>query len=606
MGNLSAIHANAAANTGTGSGAGTGAGTGSGTTGTGSVLKMTRNTVRNLLEAANSYRRPGVKGGLFRMEDLGTLNPSLDDLEVPTMVLRTHRRERRWDRAKSDADFAARLHAVAPELGAIDWGSMGLVLAGGSVSGLLMTAPTNIGHGVFDDFDFFLVGHANDLERKRAISAFADALAAHDCNMTVTRTTTSVTFGCLGRKYQVVTRTYATLAEVVHGFDNGACAFAFDGRSVSMSAPGVLAAERMCMVLCLQGRRATYEWRLTKYMQRGYALILPDLDLKAFWGQPQSFLRDPLSVRLPYLEVGLECRFSFDYNKLVPDVDSGQWVIPLSWVSLGPLTWRRTQTASDVAMYEDGLLSPWTVNPLDIEDRYALQNLKAMLSEPPRLSALVGARRYIAGMDLAAITAEVCSPITRLLNELGRDHRVTVSFSSRLLKGFNPTLTSKVVTDDLAMRLRQLQRDHGCYQGVHIPYQFRTVDDGTLITLEGAPNSVSAEAWYGPFFHFERFLLTTRALHDVTSESEPAVSVPVPVPVSVPLSPPLPITVELTVGSTTETRLTEGPIEVPVEVCVPGLTPGPIHPDPDAAEDHDVEPPSKKIRIVAWPLEEGQ
>ena len=100
---------------------------------------------------------------------------------------------------------------------------------------------------------------------------------------------------CALRVVQVILRRYSTLAEVLHGFDLGACAVAWDGARVSLTALGRLAARWRVNVVNLAVRRGSYERRLVRYWERGFAVALPDFDPATL--PPQ----DRYLISLPYL-----------------------------------------------------------------------------------------------------------------------------------------------------------------------------------------------------------------------------------------------------------------------------------------------------------------
>jgi len=81
-------------------------------------------------------------------------------------------------------------------------------------------------------------------------------------------------------QFQLIRRSYPSLQHVLHGFDFAACAFAFDGKNVwarddakRTVSTGVIRADSC-------HRSFQLEDRLLKYVTRGFALEVPELDFK--------------------------------------------------------------------------------------------------------------------------------------------------------------------------------------------------------------------------------------------------------------------------------------------------------------------------------------
>lgn len=87
----------------------------------------------------------------------------------------------------------------------------------------------------------------------------------------------------IGRKIQVVLRLYDSPAEVLYGFDVDCCSCAYDGQKV-WATPRCLLAIRsgnnILNPLHSWPNRPSYEIRLAKYANRGYAVAVPGLDMR--------------------------------------------------------------------------------------------------------------------------------------------------------------------------------------------------------------------------------------------------------------------------------------------------------------------------------------
>lgn len=254
---------------------------------------LSRASLRAMMERSAGFRHPGVRDGVFRLDDLPALRGIFWDDKSPTttgvpLVLSTAAVPD-VGYAHSSSEVGARLAEAFPHLPPFDMlRALGLVAAGGAVAAALSFPLAHEVREECGDLDFFLVGHADDAARVLAIRSFVAAVQARAASISarlrvhVHRSHGAITLYVGGAVYQVVLRGYSALAEVLHGFDNGACAVAFDGLTCWLSELGLFAAASRLNVVSLVARRGSYEFRLAKYFYRGYGLVLPDLDAEAF------------------------------------------------------------------------------------------------------------------------------------------------------------------------------------------------------------------------------------------------------------------------------------------------------------------------------------
>ena len=102
------------------------------------------------------------------------------------------------------------------------------------------------------------------------------------------------------RIYQIILRLYSTLSEILHGFDFGSCSVAFDGKEVYFTSLGKFAFEFGLNILNLKKRRPSYEYRVCKYFNRGFGLILPNFKIAHYSERCQVRNR---CFELPYLNI---------------------------------------------------------------------------------------------------------------------------------------------------------------------------------------------------------------------------------------------------------------------------------------------------------------
>ncbi len=388
--------------------------------------------------------------------------------------------------ATSNKVFRERFKKIAPRLAGFDLKAHGLVLAGGCAAALVSYQPSSETAGSlrsqFSDIDLFLVGHGTDSKALAAISALADHLFEKwGGYLSVHRTAGCVTFVAPPADngvsvVQVVLRRYSTLAEVIHGFDLGASAVAFDGESVYMTALGAIAMKYRANILNLKARRASYERRLIRYYQRDYALILPDFDLSKLASH----------MALPHLEMfgvarqeGSSCT---------------------AWLQThGPSEW------SDYA----GAYTDYAS-----ETAVLRKNLDALTAAPPRTASLCASAKYRPGLDIAGVGIDLDEIVgARVLAHcVCRDNRVNLDALVRYLGSSDRAFTvlqlvetakrsvsspplsmAEILGAAFARRAVELKR----LPEFKIPFAFMGVEDKTALTGPFPRDVKTEKEWYG-------------------------------------------------------------------------------------------------------------
>jgi hypothetical protein len=80
-------------------------------------------------------------------------------------------------------------------------------------------------------------------------------------------------------KLQIILRAYFSASATLHGFDVPSCCVSFDGQRTYTTSLGAYAHILQANVVNPAYRSTTYEKRLVKYFKRGFALMLPHLDM---------------------------------------------------------------------------------------------------------------------------------------------------------------------------------------------------------------------------------------------------------------------------------------------------------------------------------------
>lgn len=270
-------------------------------------IRATRDEIREVIADLDRHRHIGVTD-----DALTELSPERIQLKprlghgLPVLRSKQHG----WNlggwgglwRTSELETFRFRFSQHAPWLARFPLAEHGLVLAGGAVAGMLMSRNRH----AFGDYDLFFVDptgqtsnsssgsdSGNITERERsAIDALARHLSCYvsenpNATIDVFRTQYCVTFRLQHPNHflvewetvQVVLRRYRSCAEVVYGFDQTVCGAVYDGQRVMLHRAAKLGLERMAMVPYMPSRSARYESRMRRYWQRGFDLVLPELDI---------------------------------------------------------------------------------------------------------------------------------------------------------------------------------------------------------------------------------------------------------------------------------------------------------------------------------------
>ena len=109
-------------------------------------------------------------------------------------------------------------------------------------------------------------------------------------------------------KIQVTLRIYKTLSSILHGFDIGSSSVGFDGKKLYFTSLSKFCYENNVNILDTTRRSTTYEKKIVKYMDKGFNIILPYLDISKLKCNYHKYNLIEL-CELPY--------FVFSYNKII-------------------------------------------------------------------------------------------------------------------------------------------------------------------------------------------------------------------------------------------------------------------------------------------------
>jgi hypothetical protein len=475
------------------------------------ALIQARAAITSAVAEDTKYRVPGVTKGLYSIADIAGVKTQRLPNGIPSIGRAPEayrgRIETLGPRCADDAEFKDRLREDCPDLADFDFGTHGIVLAGGAVSAIFLRGDKEARLGAYSDFDCFLVGHKTDDAARAAVDALAGHLGAEWGRMDVYRTVNCVTFvaGQGGyRPVQVILRRYSTCAEVIHGFDIGACAFLWDGESLSMTAMGKFAAVYGANILNLQARRVSYENRIGRYFDRGFDLVLPQLDVIAL---------AETKGRLPYMMVQIDVYSTKKIKEFSSQVMAHGLVSTRpGWNDYGRkiVDAAKTETAAAgkaecaagcESMFEQSDYAQFAIayGRPDLVDEH---NICAVAGRAVYAESLCAIAQWARDLNLfeiqptasrdmvVEIIRKAGGDLKKLRRLVGPDHAAALAldYLSGGGYGFSPALLEEVA-GALEDRFRAVAK---------IPIRFMTVDDKTALVGPFNRRVLTAAEWYGP------------------------------------------------------------------------------------------------------------
>lgn len=211
----------------------------------------------------------------------------LDEFEFPTLVPSSN-----FKRPASFVFDLAFYHKY-PEL--VDLDFTNVLIAGGSVSSIFTGSTAK-------DVDMFIYGLNEEetmakvkyicdfLEKKIRTHHCQEIITAHgrmrECTdkcpypvkeFTITRTQHTIT---VCDTFQIIcSRAYKSKHQILRGFDLGSCAIGFDGEQLLFTELGLFAHVFGYNIVDVTRCGVAYEHRLMKYFDRGFGVILPNLNM---------------------------------------------------------------------------------------------------------------------------------------------------------------------------------------------------------------------------------------------------------------------------------------------------------------------------------------
>ena len=143
-----------------------------------------------------------------------------------------------------------------------------IIIAGGAVSNILINNTDT------HDIDIFFYGITKEKADEKVIDIIKNMNPA---KVIINNNFIELDCGYSKPSVQIIFKIYEDIKEILYTFDLGSSEVGFDGEKVYFSEMGKFAYETMCNITIQRHITKSYEYRLMKYLQRGFNVILPKL-----------------------------------------------------------------------------------------------------------------------------------------------------------------------------------------------------------------------------------------------------------------------------------------------------------------------------------------
>jgi hypothetical protein len=246
--------------------------------------------------------------GLWSVDEWAAALPRQYKYVVQTLA------PRHWPMATPlrQEEFNRRFATEFPEVATFLKTVKNVFVAGGAAAWPLGESSVKVG-----DVDFFIAGidptdraalwgkvdeivrklrraftRASDDDNRRAV-IISETLSPGLVTITVRNVSAQHSHQKVLRKFQIILRAFPSVSSILHGFDVPACCIAYDGRRTHLTYLAAWAHAFRVNIVCPAYRSLTYERRLVKYFERGFALALPHLR--------RGVLAKDVPLQLPHL-----------------------------------------------------------------------------------------------------------------------------------------------------------------------------------------------------------------------------------------------------------------------------------------------------------------
>jgi hypothetical protein len=251
--------------------------------------------IDKVLSIDKTFRYNGVIDDLYNIDSLGC--KVLHEIEEPILVQNTDKCKPTI--IKSQDDFNKLFYEKNKILQKLNFTN--IIVAGGAIRNVLLQETE-----LSNDIDIFLYGITNVIDANNKV----DEIIKHILEITkitndytaISVTNHVINIGISDNiKIQIIMRLYSSVSEVLHGFDLGSSAVGFDGKHTYFTTLSKFSYENMVNIIDTTRRSTSYEYRLIKYFNYGFDIVIPNLDIECL---PSETKR----IKLKYLP--------FEYTKI--------------------------------------------------------------------------------------------------------------------------------------------------------------------------------------------------------------------------------------------------------------------------------------------------
>lgn len=239
-------------------------------------------SLSRVIEIDESNRRHYIEDGLLTLSEANELpiDANLSNINGIYIIPKNYKNGSFVSQAEYNDKFLTNYEIIAKILRKLT----GVVLCGGAATwGLtnLINAPPN-------DFDLFMYGEIYEtVEEKntkidkiiKILYGKYKELYVHQVNGVINIETIKIHKTDIPFKVQIILRDYYSISEILHSFDIPCCAVAWDGTTTYMTQFAHWSNSHKIIVAMPKYRSHTYELRLMKYYNKGYAILFPNLKL---------------------------------------------------------------------------------------------------------------------------------------------------------------------------------------------------------------------------------------------------------------------------------------------------------------------------------------
>ena len=450
--------------------------------------------IENVLAVDSKYRTVGVTGDIHTIDTL--ISDLSLDYDTPTMCNK-YSIEHPTILLSSRKKFKKKFNEKYPFLQKINMEN--LLIAGGSISSIVR----NVSYGD-SDIDFFIYGLNETQATERVKEWLIDILVPKEEEHDEENEENNTTKKPKAREYaykiirnknsiaillddhykiQLIFRLYKSISEILHGFDLGSSALGYDGDNIYFTTLGKFCHEYSCNIIDTTRRSTTYEYRLKKYFDRGFNIVLPKLDITKL--RTEYFKYNETEVcEMPYFIfgysniVGNKIFITRFYNKFTSDSD----------YDLEPIN-------PSNAYYQSFTIN--IVNLLNGIDHFYYvsshvdENTTDILANPPRINK-----------------GSIVTFYDNLREKLSKKN-IDVNLIKRFItvepvetvisKMFDKNINTKTYFDELMERQKSLadQKLNVMLKQDHSKIQWITENPGTQLTSSFNPIIEQESLWYG-------------------------------------------------------------------------------------------------------------